>query len=79
MARNLQLLLRGKHAYRARQPREPVADRSAHRRIVLAVTAIPEEQPPRPAEPSKVIPMESEEYSISDYSNAGSPPTYYDE
>jgi small subunit ribosomal protein S1 len=38
-----------------------------HRRIVLAVTAIPEEQPPRPAEPSKVIPMETEEYSVSDY------------
>ncbi|MFN2398984.1 MAG: 30S ribosomal protein S1 [Gemmatimonadaceae bacterium] len=32
-----------------------------HRRIVLAVTNIPEEQPPRPATPSKVIPMESEE------------------
>ena len=38
-----------------------------HRRIVLAVTAIPEEQPPRPTEPSKVIPMETEEYSVSDY------------
>jgi small subunit ribosomal protein S1 len=34
-----------------------------HRRIVLAVTNIPEEQPPRPETPSKVIPMESEEYS----------------
>ena len=38
-----------------------------HRRIVLAVTAIPEEQPPRPAEPSKVIPMESDDYNLSDY------------
>jgi small subunit ribosomal protein S1 len=34
-----------------------------HRRIVLAVVSIPEEQPPRPETPSKVIPMESEEYS----------------
>jgi len=32
-----------------------------HRRIVLAVTNVPEEQPPRPETPSKVIPMESEE------------------
>jgi small subunit ribosomal protein S1 len=32
-----------------------------HRRIVLAVTNIPEEQPPRPETPSKVIPMDSEE------------------
>jgi small subunit ribosomal protein S1 len=31
-----------------------------HRRIVLAVTNIPEEQPPRPETPSKVIPMEEE-------------------
>ena len=31
-----------------------------HRRIVLGVTAIPAEQPPRPETPSKVIPMESE-------------------
>jgi len=31
-----------------------------HRRIVLGVTAIPTEQPPRPETPSKVIPMESE-------------------
>jgi small subunit ribosomal protein S1 len=31
-----------------------------HRRIVLGVTNIPEEQPPRPETPSKVIPMESE-------------------
>jgi small subunit ribosomal protein S1 len=31
-----------------------------HRRIVLAVTNIPEEQPPRPETPSKIIPMESE-------------------
>ena len=31
-----------------------------HRRIVLSVTNIPEEQPPRPETPSKVIPMESE-------------------
>jgi small subunit ribosomal protein S1 len=38
-----------------------------HRRIVLAVTAIPEEQPPKPAEPSKVIPMESDDYNLSDY------------
>jgi small subunit ribosomal protein S1 len=31
-----------------------------HRRIVLGVTNIPEEQPPRPETPSKIIPMESE-------------------
>jgi small subunit ribosomal protein S1 len=31
-----------------------------HRRIVLGVTNIPEDQPPRPETPSKVIPMESE-------------------
>ncbi len=31
-----------------------------HRRIVLGVTSIPAEQPPRPETPSKVIPMESE-------------------
>jgi small subunit ribosomal protein S1 len=31
-----------------------------HRRIVLAVTNIPEDQPPRPETPSKVIPMDSE-------------------
>jgi hypothetical protein len=37
-----------------------------HRRIVLAVTAIPEEQPPRPETPSKVIPMESDDYNLSD-------------
>jgi small subunit ribosomal protein S1 len=35
-----------------------------HRRIVLAVTNIPEEQPPRPETPSKIIPMESEEFSV---------------
>jgi small subunit ribosomal protein S1 len=29
-----------------------------HRRIVLAVTNIPEEQPPRPAEPPQIIPMD---------------------
>ncbi|MEJ7809182.1 MAG: 30S ribosomal protein S1 [Gemmatimonadaceae bacterium] len=32
-----------------------------HRRIVLTVTNIPEEQPPRPETPSKVIPMDAEE------------------
>jgi small subunit ribosomal protein S1 len=32
-----------------------------HRRIVLAVTNVPEDQPPRPETPSRVIPMESEE------------------
>jgi small subunit ribosomal protein S1 len=32
-----------------------------HRRIVLTVTHVPEEQPPRPETPSKVIPMEAEE------------------
>jgi small subunit ribosomal protein S1 len=32
-----------------------------HRRIVLAVTNIPEEQPPRPETPSKIIPMDEEE------------------
>ncbi len=31
-----------------------------HRRIVLAVTDIPAEQPPRPETPSKVLPMDSE-------------------
>jgi small subunit ribosomal protein S1 len=31
-----------------------------HRRIVLGVTNIPEEQPPRPEAPPKIIPMESE-------------------
>src|SRR5687768_6058244 len=31
-----------------------------HRRIVLAVTDIPVDQPPRPETPSKVIPMDSE-------------------
>lgn len=31
-----------------------------HRRIVLGVTSIPAEQPPRPETPSKIIPMESE-------------------
>jgi small subunit ribosomal protein S1 len=34
-----------------------------HRRIVLAVTNIPADQPPRPETPPKIIPMESEEYS----------------
>jgi small subunit ribosomal protein S1 len=29
-----------------------------HRRIVLAVTNIPEEQPPRPEKPSEIIPMD---------------------
>src|SRR5437016_4460259 len=37
-----------------------------HRRIVLAVVTIPEEQPPRPETPSKVIPMESDDYNLSD-------------
>ena len=37
-----------------------------HRRIVLAVTGIPDEQPPRPETPSKVIPMETDDYSLSD-------------
>jgi small subunit ribosomal protein S1 len=32
-----------------------------HRRIVLTVTNIPEEQPPRPETPSKVIPMDEEQ------------------
>ncbi len=32
-----------------------------HRRIVLTVTNIPEEQPPRPETPSKIIPMEEEQ------------------
>ena len=31
-----------------------------HRRIVLGVTNIPEDQPPRPETPSKIIPMEAE-------------------
>src|SRR5579859_1515944 len=37
-----------------------------HRRIVLAVTDIPAEQPPRPETPSKVLPMESEHDDLSD-------------
>src|SRR6266545_1850737 len=37
-----------------------------HRRIVLAVTGIPDEQPPRPETPSKVIPMETDDYNLSD-------------
>jgi small subunit ribosomal protein S1 len=37
-----------------------------HRRIVLAVTGIPAEQPPRPETPSKVIPMETDDYNLSD-------------
>jgi len=37
-----------------------------HRRIVLAVTGIPDDQPPRPETPSKVIPMESDDYNMSD-------------
>ncbi len=35
-----------------------------HRRIVLAVTNIPEDQPPRPETPSKVIPMDEENAPI---------------
>ncbi|HEV2641944.1 MAG TPA: 30S ribosomal protein S1, partial [Candidatus Elarobacter sp.] len=51
-----------------------------HRRIVLAVTGIPAEQPPRPAEPPKIIPMESEEYSITDYAvDVPATPAPYDE
>ncbi|MBA3580506.1 MAG: 30S ribosomal protein S1 [Gemmatimonadaceae bacterium] len=41
-----------------------------HRRIVLAVTNIPDEQPPRPETPSTVIPMETD-----DYTAVGPPPT----
>ena len=37
-----------------------------HRRIVLGVTNIPEDQPPRPETPSKIIPMESEEADRGD-------------
>src|SRR5712675_91005 len=37
-----------------------------HRRIVLAVAGIPAEQPPRPETPSKVIPMETDDYNLSD-------------
>src|SRR5713101_5168720 len=36
------------------------------RRIVLAVTNIPTDQPPRPETPSKVIPMETDDYNLSD-------------
>jgi hypothetical protein len=45
------------------------------------VTAIPEEQPPKPAEPSKVIPMESDDYNLSDYGTdfANIPLTYDEE
>jgi small subunit ribosomal protein S1 len=32
-----------------------------HRRIVLAVTNVPEDQPPRPETPSKIIPMDEEQ------------------
>jgi len=32
-----------------------------HRRIVLAVTGVPADQPPRPETPSKVIPMDEAE------------------
>ncbi len=50
------------------------------RRIVLAVTAIPEEQPPKPAEPSKVIPMETDDYNLSDYgTDLSNIPLTYDE
>ncbi|MBA3557638.1 MAG: 30S ribosomal protein S1 [Gemmatimonadaceae bacterium] len=35
-----------------------------HRRIVLMVTDIPADQPPRPETPSKVIPMEEEEAQL---------------
>jgi hypothetical protein len=42
-----------------------------HRRIVLGVTNIPEEQPPRPAEPSKVESMDALE-------NPPPVPTHYD-
>jgi len=35
-----------------------------HRRIVLAVTNIPEEQPPRPETPSKVIPMDEDGHEL---------------
>jgi small subunit ribosomal protein S1 len=41
-----------------------------HRRIVLAVTNIPTEQPPRPETPSTVIPMDTD-----DYTAVGPPPT----
>jgi hypothetical protein len=46
-----------------------------HRRIVLGVTSIPAEQPPRPAEPSKVesmdaldqpIPVPAGDYDVPD-------------
>ncbi len=46
-----------------------------HRRIVLAVTGIPAEQPPRPETPSKVIPMESDDYNLSD--SIPTPPDSY--
>jgi len=36
------------------------------RRIVLAVTNIPTDQPQRPGNPSKVIPMETDDYNLSD-------------
>ena len=42
-----------------------------HRRIVLGVTNIPEEQPPRPAEPSKVESMDALE-------NPPAAPIHYD-
>jgi small subunit ribosomal protein S1 len=45
------------------------------RRIVLAVTNIPEGQE-RPAEPSKVIPMESDDYNMSDPIQVPIPPTF---
>jgi small subunit ribosomal protein S1 len=41
-------------------------DDPIQRRIVLAVTNIPADQPPRPETPSKVIPMETDDYNLSD-------------
>jgi small subunit ribosomal protein S1 len=47
-----------------------------HRRIVLAVAGIPDEQPPRPETPSKVIPMETDDYNMSDPVNVPVPDNY---
>ncbi len=44
-----------------------------HRRIVLAVTIIPEDQPPRPEKPSEVLPMDEVQEDIG-YSGIDMPP-----
>ena len=48
------------------------------RRHVVAVTSMHEEQPPRPETPSKVIPMESDDYNLS-YPIPTTPDAYVEE